>query len=281
MNIIIAISLHLFVLIAIIVFTFLNNLIKKEIEKNVTEKKEKNSTKIILFIIIQTIVLVIIIFFVMLNIDLFKLFYQQEKLKLSKNEFILFLITNTINNLIIFFIIFIMIIKKDKELISYLEFKDTFKIKNFKSFLILLLPLLIINLIEFLVSYYNHKNIVFNSSKLLNHVHFNNIFIAILNLMISAFLEEFVFRYYIPYIFDISYYKIIDFAPKNYKIYFSSILFSISHLISYKYNIIYSFPIFFLFSLYLFLIKKYCKSIIYCTFFHFLDNFLIGVSFFG
>jgi len=134
MNIIIAISLHLFVLIAIIVFTFLNNLIKKEIEKNVTEKKEKNSTKIILFIIIQTIVLVIIIFFVMLNIDLFKLFYQQEKLKLSKNEFILFLITNTINNLIIFFIIFIMIIKKDKELISYLEFKDTFKIKILNLF---------------------------------------------------------------------------------------------------------------------------------------------------
>jgi len=45
MNIIIAISLHLFVLIAIIVFTFLNNLIKKEIEKNVTKKKKKIQQK--------------------------------------------------------------------------------------------------------------------------------------------------------------------------------------------------------------------------------------------
>jgi hypothetical protein len=268
---------NLFLIILSTLFTIFYLFIQKKYEKILLKDdiNAKDSNLLVLFIIIQSII-VTLLFQIILMISISsKVFINNYLEHFSEFESYKIYIFTVISSMIGIFPLYI-ILKKEKELIKVLLFKETLNFKNFLYFIIFLLPIFIIKILVPLMINKSIKLPIYITN-LLHYNKTNNLIVALMMTIFNVFIEEIIFRFYIQYKFKKVYNKFTSEFSKNYDIYLSSLLFSIFHIIHYRSKVIFLFPIFFIFSLYLFLVKKYCKSIVYCTLAHFIRNILTVV----
>jgi len=265
---------NLFLIILNTLFTIIYLFIQKKYEKILLKDdiNVKDSNLLILFIIIQSIIVTLLfqlISMISISPKIFIKEYSEYFNEFESYKIYIYTIISFLISIILFYIIF----KKEKKLIKVLLFKETLNYRNFLYFIIFLVPIFIIKILVPLIINKSIKLPIYITN-LLNHYKTNNLIVALMIVIFNAFIEEIIFRFYISYKFKTAYNKFNLEFSKNYDIYLSSVLFSALHVISYKSKVILLFPIFFIFSLYLFLVKKYCKSVVYCTLTHFIYNFL-------
>jgi hypothetical protein len=157
-------------------------------------------------------------------------------------------------------------------------------------FLLLLLPLILNKIIIFyklenevsLITKNDNVNTISEMIIKLSSINskINSYIIIIMNLLVCAFLEEYIFRYKSEYIYNsyISLYNKkdrVEYPQKNdyfqYQYIFYSIIFAILH---FDFNFLHILGLF-VFSMYLFWYKRKAKSIIPLSLFHFVYNIII------
>ncbi|MEM4398049.1 MAG: CPBP family intramembrane glutamic endopeptidase [Candidatus Woesearchaeota archaeon] len=259
----------------LVILLFIFNFVKNKLEKLV-RSNTNNANKIIIIIIILSILIVIIAVITEMILFSFTLLKDELKIKTFSIQYFINFILTLINSFFIMLLICFSILKKDKYFFDSISLNLTLDKNNLFKFLLFIIPLIFVYII---MPFILKNKIIFlkDFNKLKDTFYSTNLIELFIQMLLCAFIEELIFRYYIPNLFLNYYYKYVEYPPNNYEVYFSSILFVLAHFFRYKLKIFVLFPALFIFSLYIFLVKRHCKSIVYCSLIHFINNILVGI----